>query len=263
MEGQLDPSTREFYRRTLEQLAASGVPFLVGGAYAFERYTGIARHTKDLDVFVRPVDVPQVLGVLQSAGYPTEVTFPHWLGKAFCGDEFIDVIFRSGNGLAEVDDGWFAHAVADNVFDLRVLLAPVEEMIWQKALIMERERFDGADVIHLLLARGPDLDWHRLLERFGSNWPVLFSHLVLFAYIYPSERTRIPRSVLEELLGRFRNALSDANGNERLCRGTLLSRAQYLVDIHAWGYGDARLQPHGMMSAEDVERWTAAIDKKP
>ena len=29
------------------------MPFLVGGAYAFARYTGIERHTKDFDVFVR------------------------------------------------------------------------------------------------------------------------------------------------------------------------------------------------------------------
>jgi hypothetical protein len=33
----------------------------------------------------------------------------------------------------------------------------VEEMVWQKAFIMERERFDGADVVHLIQAPwGPD-----------------------------------------------------------------------------------------------------------
>src|SRR5262249_60281803 len=54
----------------------------------------------------------------------------------------------------------------------------------------------------------------------------------------------------------------DENGRteERLCRGPLLSRAQYLVDVEQWGYQDARLRPRGAMSAEQVGRWTAGID---
>ena len=34
-------------------LNESGVPFLVGGAYALAKHAGIERHTKDLDIFVR------------------------------------------------------------------------------------------------------------------------------------------------------------------------------------------------------------------
>src|SRR3954451_1057714 len=53
----LDPTTREFYCQAIRTLREAEVPFLVGGAYAFERYTGIARHTKDFDIFVRPKDL--------------------------------------------------------------------------------------------------------------------------------------------------------------------------------------------------------------
>ena len=79
---QLDPETQDFYRRALGALSASGLPYLIGGAYAFARYTGINRHTKDLDVFVHQDDVDGALAVLQDMGCCTEVTFPHWLGKA-------------------------------------------------------------------------------------------------------------------------------------------------------------------------------------
>ena len=144
------------------------MPFLVGGAYAFERYTGIARHTKDLDVFVREADYPRALAALEADGCRGEVPFAHWLAKAYCGDHFVDLIFGSGNGVAPVDDDWFAHAVDETVFDIPVKLVPAEEMIWQKALIMERERFDGADVAHVLRARADVLDWDRLLDRFGG-----------------------------------------------------------------------------------------------
>jgi hypothetical protein len=198
----LDPETRAFYCRALTRLNRSGVPYLVGGAYAFERYTGIARHTKDLDVFVRESDVERALAALAAEGCRGEITFPHWLAKAYCGEHFVDIIFSSGNGVAPVDDDWFRHAVAESVLGIPAQLVPAEEMIWQKALIMERERFDGADVAHLLRARGQHLDWDRLLRRFGEHWPVLLSHLVLFGFIYPAERDRIPADVMQELLRR-------------------------------------------------------------
>src|SRR5262249_17967308 len=153
----------------LATLQRAGLPFLVGGAYALERYTCIRRNTKDFDIFVRPADSRRVLDVLAAAGYRTEVTFSHWLGKAYCGDDFLDVIFSSGNGLARVDDEWFLYAVGAEVFGLLVKLCPPEEMIWQKAYIVERERYDGADVAHLLRGCGPRLDWPRLLRRFGRD----------------------------------------------------------------------------------------------
>ena len=62
-------------------------------------------------------------------------------------------------------------------------------MIWTKAFVMERERYDGGDVAHLLLKCSEQLDWHRLVSRFDSHWRVLLSHLILFGYIYPSEKT--------------------------------------------------------------------------
>src|SRR5581483_11242037 len=89
----LAPATRDFYHLALRALDAANVPFMVGGAYAFERYTGIERHTKDLDVFVRPPDARGALDALAEAGYHVELTYPHWLGKAFCSGDFVDVIF--------------------------------------------------------------------------------------------------------------------------------------------------------------------------
>jgi hypothetical protein len=270
-EQHLDPETRAFYCRALTLLKRSGVPFLVGGAYAFERYTRIARHTKDLDIFVREADYPRALRTLEAHGYHGEVPFPHWLAKAYCGDHFVDLIFGSGNGVAPVDDDWFAHAVEDTVLDIPVRIVPAEEMIWQKALIMERERFDGADVAHLLRARAENMDWGRLLARFGEHWPVLLSHLILFGYIYPEEQAKLPTEVMRTLLGRHEARLASSSAGDPaasadgsdgadgpLCLGTVLSRTQYVVDIDEWGYQDARLAPVGNMTPDEAAHWTAA-----
>src|SRR5690349_35967 len=102
--------TLEFYRAAQALLQKAGIPFLVGGAFALEFYTGIWRATKDFDVFVRGDDCPRILELFAAKGYRTETPFPHWLAKVHRQDDFVDVIFSSGNGVARVDDEWFEHA---------------------------------------------------------------------------------------------------------------------------------------------------------
>jgi hypothetical protein len=140
-----------------------------------------------------------------------------------------------------------------------VQLCPPEEMIWSKGYVQERERFDGADIAHMIRSRGEAMDWGRLLRRFGAHWRVLFSHIVLFGFIYPSERGKIPAWVLKELSDRIVRELEEPPCRENICFGTLLSREQYLADIGKWNYHDARVRPVGQMSPEEIAHWTAAI----
>lgn len=255
----VDQATEDFYRRALLALHRAKVPHLVGGAYALAPYTGIARRTKDLDIFLCERDCARALQVLTQAGARTEITYPHWLAKARSGTDLIDLIYSSGNGIAIVDEDWLAHAIPDHVLGVPVKLCPAEEMIWSKAFVMERERFDGADVLHLLQARARVLDWNRLLRRFESHWRVLFCHLVLFGYVYPSELAKIPVHVMQTLTQRLHDEQQALRADDRVCRGTLLSRAQFLVDIERWAYEDARLDPDVQMNGEHIAQWTDAI----
>jgi hypothetical protein len=251
--------SKEFYLQVMSRLEAAGVPYLVGGAYALFHFTSIERCTKDFDVFVRREDLERATAALESDGCRTELTYPHWLGKAFCGDDFVDIIFSSGNAVASVDDEWFAHAPEGDVLGRRAKLSPAEEMIWSKAFIMERERFDGADIHHLLLRCGACLDWPRLLRRFGAHWRVLLSHLITFGFVYPTERAAIPAWVMDHLLtGVERELRTPPRTSARVCFGPLLSRAQYLIDLEHWSFDDARLGPKGFMSDDEVAQWTAA-----
>lgn len=253
---QSTPAAREFYQRALMVLLDAEIPFLVGGGYAVFAHTGIARMTKDIDLFLTEDDVSLALHALSSAGYHCELAYPHWLAKAHLGPDFIDLIFNSGNGCCPVDQQWFQHATDCVVLGLPVKLCPPEESIWQKAFIMERERYDGADVVHLMKYCGPALDWQRLLDRFGQNWPVLLSHLVLFRFAYPDHADLIPREVLADLLNRYSEPPPEFPVPGRVCRGTLLSREQYVFDVDGEGYFDARLPPLGKMTAEDIARYT-------
>jgi hypothetical protein len=199
-----------------------------------------------------------VLEGFRALGYETRVPFPHWLCKIHKGEHFMDVIFSSGNGLARVDDLWFDHAPKVNVLGFIVRLTPIEETIWSKAFIQERERYDGADVAHLLREMGPSLDWPRLLMRFGDHWRVLLSHIILFGFVYPDKRQNVPAWVMEELIRRL--SVSRPNLQNDICYGTLLSREQYNHDIERLKYKDAREAPVGPMTSEQIEIWSAAID---
>jgi hypothetical protein len=77
-----DATSNQFYRQSMQILEKAQVPFLLGGAYAFCVYTGIARGTKDFDLFVRQEDFERTLAVLQAAGYRTEKNLPPLAGKS-------------------------------------------------------------------------------------------------------------------------------------------------------------------------------------
>jgi hypothetical protein len=252
----------EFYRSAMRLLEAARIPFLVGGAYALREYTGVVRDTKDFDLFLCQSEVGAALEVFQRAGYRADIAFPHWLAKAHHGEVFIDMVFRAGNGLCEVDERWFESERPARLLGVNVRLVPPEFMIWQKAFVMERERFDGADVAHLLRSCATTLDWAQLLALFGPEWRVLLSHLVLFGFIYPQERGLIPPMVFNDLLGRLRADIETPMepAKKALCQGTLLSRQQYLPDVERWGYEDARMGPRSHMNEAEIRHWTDAIE---
>ena len=232
---------RDAHRRALQVLQEQGFEPMVGGAYALRTHTGIWRDTKDLDLFLRRDDIERALEALAAAGYRTEFTDRLWIAKAFQGPYFVDLIFSSGNGIATVDELWAKRAATCKVLDLDALVIPAEEMIWSKAFIQERERFDGADIHHLLRCKGAQLDWEHLLRRFGDrHWEVLLVHLITFRFSFPCHKEQVPRWVMEELLGRMRRREEEPAAADRICRGTLLSRQQYLHETNVEGYLDAR-----------------------
>lgn len=258
----LDPQTRNFYCQALGILNRAQIPFLIGGAYAFERYTGIARHTKDLDIFARPEDVHPILEVFAQAGYQTELAVSHWLAKAYWGENFVDIIFNSAHGCLPVSDAWLEHAVRDEVLGMSVQLCAPEEMIWSKAYVMARDRFDGADIAHLILACGDRIDWPRLITQFGDHWRVLFSHLVLFGFIYPGERSRIPDWVIHQLSQKLEQESKQPESSEKVCQGTLLAPLQYRTDVEHWKYEDIRLKPRGNLTKANLNEWIEHLQQE-
>ena len=251
---------REKYKRALSALNQGGVPYVVTGAYAIYEYTGIYRETKDLDLFVEPRHVEPAMRVLREAGFRTRLEQPHWLAKAKLGEHFVDVIFGMGNGLALVDEDWYRHSRPAILAARPVRVGPPEELIWHRLFISERHRQDMADIMHLLLCVGQQLDWRRLVEKTGPHWPLLLAQLQMFAYVYPEARDRVPPWVLESLLDRAREELARERTGEPMTRGPLVSRFSFAIDVNEWGLRDLREEAIRETERLPVIRSIAASD---
>jgi hypothetical protein len=233
---------RELYKRALRALNAVGVPYVVAGAYAIYEHTGIYRETKDLDLFVEPEHVASAARTLHDAGMTTRLEQPHWLAKAMAEGQYIDVIFGMGNGLALIDRDWYQHSRPAILAATPVRVAPPEELIWHRLFISERHRHDMADIVHLIASVGGIMDWARLVARTGEHWPLLLGQIELFRYIYPELRGGVPEWVVAELLARAQDELARERTDERVTRGTLISRFSFTIDVHEWGFRDLRAE---------------------
>lgn len=230
---------RRVYQDALRVLNRAGVPYVVSGLYAIYEYTGIYRKTKDLDLFVRPEDVLGAARVLKAEGFTVRVEELHWLAKAFKDGKQIDLIYGMGNGLALIDAEWYRRSRAGILAATQVRVAPPEELLWHRLFVSERHRHDMADVLHLMLCRGGELDWERLLRRLDRHWRLLVAHIHLFDFVYPGHRARVPRRIRDELRDRDRREL-DQVGEPDACQGTLISRFSFSIDVNEWGFRDLR-----------------------
>lgn len=226
----------DFYAKVLSIIIKNNILFLIGGGVAVYQYTGLNRPTNDLDIYCKGGDYPKMINLLEKAGVKVRILDERWIAQALNTKDRVDILFSSPNYLITVDDLWFEHASTAHLFSHTVKLIPKEELIWSKAYTQDRNRFDGADINHIILTSGKNLDWKRLLNRLENNWEVLMSIILNFRFIYPSERNIIPNWLLEELISRLSYQLNNPVPRDKVCRGPLLSRTQYKLDITKLGF---------------------------
>jgi hypothetical protein len=232
-------SERDAYRRALDTLNVAGVRFVVSGLYALYEYTGIYRQTKDLDLFVEPQHVVPAARALKRAGFNTYLEQAHWIAKAMWGSVQVDLIFGTGNGLSFIDAEWYEHSRAGILAGTQVRVAPPEDLLWHRLFVGERHRSDVSDILHLILCRGDELDWERLMRRVDAHWRLLLAQVHLYDFVYPGHRARIPQHVRRALYAAA-DAAIDEVGDPEVCQGTLISRFSYNIDVNEWGFRDLR-----------------------
>lgn len=229
------PESQELlFREVLARLEEEQLPFAVSGAVALQQHTGICRFTKDLDIFVPPPEANRALRILAKEGFRCEVYDPVWLAKAWRDDFFVDIITGMSNGAITVDSEWIRRSHPSTVLGVPTRVLAPEELIASKLFITRRERFDGADIVHVIYALRGKLQWQRILEIAGEHWELVLWALVLFRYVYPAQTHFVPQSVWNGLLGRFEEEVRTPNPKARF-RGSLIDDKMFAIDVEEWG----------------------------
>lgn len=236
--GKKKEEAETFYDNLLSVMIKKKLPFMIGGTFAFTEYTGIERDTGDIDIIIPHEMYPEILKSLADAGYKPELPDEkdNWLAKIY--DKkgyYTDLIWGERNGLHQVEESWLKKARAGRVLGHNVLLEPVEDIVISKCYIQNRHRNDTNDIVHLILRQGKDVDWKSLLQKADAHWELLMSHILTFLFVYPSERTNIPKWVIDHLVLKLEERLSHPATKSKITRGLLLS-ADYQVGVTLWGF---------------------------
>lgn len=239
---------QQLFREVLQVLNEGGIPYVVSGAFALQKHTGIWRDTKDMDVFLAAQHVPRALECLISDGFECSILDPVWLAKAHRGDFYVDLICGMSNAVIVVEDSWIERALPARIVGVPTLVLAPEELIASKLFVTRRERFDGADIAHVIYGTRGRLDWDRLLWLAGPHWEMLLWALILFRYVYPARTSYVPAQVWEGLLQRFRDEVANPDPRARF-RGSLVDENMFAIDVREWGLDNlvdefrARRQP--------------------
>lgn len=209
---------------------------MIGGGISVVHQSDVDRPIKDLDIFVKAGNYPKILSMLHEQGFKTLIKDERWLAKVTKEGHTVDFIFSSPNYINAVDDSWFTNAKDAQLFGVKVKMVAPEEIIWCKAYVQDRNWYDGADINHLILSQGKNLDWKHLLMRLETHWELLFGIVLNFRFVYPSERGLVPKWLMTELISRLENQLKNPIPKDKVCRGPLLSRSQYEDDTSKYGF---------------------------
>jgi predicted nucleotidyltransferase len=176
---------------TLDVLTEAGCAYLMIGAIASAVW-GRDRGTQDIDVFVRPETVPDVLSAFERAGFRTEVRFEHWLHKAILDGIEVDVIFRVSRDIL-LDEEMLVRSTSVGYRGRAVPVAPPEDLVVMKAVVASEDTARYWYDALAILSQAP-MDWAYLVERARQHGARRILSLLLFAtsvdLVIPTEPIR-------------------------------------------------------------------------
>jgi predicted nucleotidyltransferase len=169
----------EAMKKAAGTLNDAGVPFVLGGGLACWARGG-PKTEHDVDLLVKPEDAERAQEALGQAGMRVERPPEGWLLKAYEDDILIDLIFDPSGG--PIDDDFFARAEDMEVHAMRLKVAPLEDVITQKVLVLSEQRPDFSSVLELARSLREQVDWEEVRERtrdspFGSAYFTLLDEL--------------------------------------------------------------------------------------
>ncbi len=193
----------ETYQSAIRAIRTAEIPFLLGGGFAMAGFTGRWRNTKDIDFYISKSDRARTIAALTAAGfrdYFDDLPYDRkWIYRSTRSGVIVDIIWAMANQRAQVDAQWFENAPTISIRGETLKVVPMEEFVWCKLYILQRDHCDWTDVLNVLFAAGARMDWDRLLERLEDDWPLLKSLLTLYGWVCPRSAAELPESLRRRL----------------------------------------------------------------
>lgn len=191
------------YRSAIEALRRADVRFLLGGGFAFAGYTGRWRNTKDMDFYIVMKDREKAVDALTDAGfkdYFSNAAYDrNWIYRSIRSKTIVDVIWAMANQRAQVDETWFDRAAEAKLRDEVLPIVALEEFIWCKLYIMQRDHCDWTDVFNLLHTCGWHVDWDHLFRRLEDDWPLMEAAISVYSWLCPGGAKNLPKTLHRRL----------------------------------------------------------------
>ena len=146
----------------------------------------------------------------------------------------MDLITGMSNAVITVDSSWIELAHPALIVDIPTRVLAPEELLASKLFVTRRERFDGADIAHIIYGTKGRLDWDRVLRHAGEHWEILFWALILFHFVYPAHSDYVPLVLWQDLLARFKNEIKKPDLKAPF-RGSLVDEVMFAIDLQEWG----------------------------
>ncbi len=207
---------RAAYRRVLALVGGQPNPFVIGGALGLSLQLG-RLIDGELELCMRAEDVPAALDAVAAAGLRVDRDEGHRKARLVYGNHRVTLRWAMPTPLfGGYDDAWFVKARRTRFLGLRVKVAPVEELLWLKMAVPSGASLGDPLVGQILLARGTELDWPRLLSRMAGQEALLLAHIFLFWHQYPeSARHIVPPWTVDDLRERV-DRLAEREGGLEL-----------------------------------------------
>lgn len=191
------------YHEAILAVRNAGVRSLLGGGFALATYTGRWRCTKDIDFYIFRRDRNKAIAALTKAGftdYYKQAPYDRkWIYRSIRNGVIVDIIWAMANQRAQVDEEWFQGAPSVRVRHEVLRMVPMEEFIWCKLYIVQRDHCDWIDVFNVLYAAAPRIDWAHVLKRLGEDTPLLAALLTVYGWLCPERAKQIPPGLRRRL----------------------------------------------------------------
>jgi hypothetical protein len=117
---------------------------------------------------------------------------PAWIYRGYDEGNIVDLIWAMANHSTFVDESWLRPIQHIRIHGLLLPLVPVEELIFSKLYVLQRERCDWPDLFNIVYRQAAWLDWKRMLELVGADTPLLGAMMRVYAWLCPEPASELP-----------------------------------------------------------------------